>query len=75
MPGTVTVVGGEVSSLGNEIMTGQAAIYYGKAMSASSYVYPSATIGAWDAYMLTATATGTSRASTISTTTYAVTSR
>ena len=72
---TVTVVGGEVSSLGDEIMTGQVVVYYGKAMAAPGYVYPSATIEAWDAYMSTATATGTSRASAIRTTKYAVTSR
>lgn len=68
--GTVTVVGGEVSSLGNEIMTGQAAIYYGQATTASSYVFPSATIEAWESYMSSATATGRARAIT---STYSVT--
>ncbi|KAF8550322.1 alpha beta-hydrolase [Imleria badia] len=52
--GTV-VVGGEEPSLGNEIMRGQAGIYYGSATTASTYFFPSATIEAWDAYMATAT--------------------
>ncbi|KAH0834740.1 Alpha/Beta hydrolase protein [Lanmaoa asiatica] len=55
--GEQTVIGGEVSSLGNEIMTDQAAIYYGHATTASSYFFPSATVEAWDAYIATATAT------------------
>lgn len=58
--GTVTVVGGEVSSLGSEIMTGQAAIYYGPATTVSSYLFPSVTVDAWDAYIATATGIGTS---------------
>jgi len=60
--GAVTVVGGEVTSLGNEIMTGQAAIYYGQATTASSYFFPSATVEAWNAYFATVTTTATSRA-------------
>lgn len=47
-----------MSSLGSEIMTGQAAIYYGQATTASSYIFPSATVEAWDAYIATATAIG-----------------
>jgi carboxypeptidase D len=46
-----------VSSLGNEIMTGQAAIYYGEATTASSYFFPSATVEAWNAYLSAATTT------------------
>ncbi|OAX36451.1 alpha/beta-hydrolase [Rhizopogon vinicolor AM-OR11-026] len=53
--GKVTVVGGEVSSLANEIMTGQAAIYYGSAMTESTYYFPAATVKAWNAYIQTAT--------------------
>ncbi|KIJ20687.1 hypothetical protein PAXINDRAFT_6480 [Paxillus involutus ATCC 200175] len=53
--GAVTVVGGEVSSLGNEIMTGQAGIYYGSGTTASTYFFPTATVEAWDAYVATAT--------------------
>ncbi|KAG0699895.1 alpha beta-hydrolase [Suillus ampliporus] len=53
--GTVTVMGGEVSSLANEIMTGQAAIYYGSATTESTYYFPTATVEAWNAYIATAT--------------------
>ncbi|KAF8556411.1 alpha/beta-hydrolase [Imleria badia] len=52
--GTV-LIGGEEPSLGNEIMRGQAGIYYGNATTASTYFFPSATVEAWDAYMATAT--------------------
>ena len=50
-----------MSSLGNEIMTGQAAIYYGQATTASSYFFPSATVEAWNAYFSTVTATSRAR--------------
>ncbi|KAG6379584.1 Alpha/Beta hydrolase protein [Boletus reticuloceps] len=53
--GGVSVVGGEMTSLGNEIMTGQAAIYYDAATTASSYFFPSATVEAWNAFISTAT--------------------
>ncbi|KAF9244678.1 alpha beta-hydrolase [Melanogaster broomeanus] len=53
--GALTVVGGEVSSLGNEIMSGQAGIYYGSGTTASTYFFPTATVEAWDAYVATAT--------------------
>ncbi|OJA08691.1 hypothetical protein AZE42_01195 [Rhizopogon vesiculosus] len=53
--GKVTVVGGEVSSLANEIMTGQAAIYYGSATTESAFYFPTATVKAWNAYIPTAT--------------------
>ncbi|OAX36453.1 alpha/beta-hydrolase [Rhizopogon vinicolor AM-OR11-026] len=53
--GKVTVVGGEVSS--NEIMTGQAAIYYGSATTESTYYFPTATVEAWNAYIATTTST------------------
>ena len=53
--GTVVVIGGEEPSLGNEIMHGQAGIYYGQATTTSTYFFPSATVEAWDAYMVTAT--------------------
>jgi carboxypeptidase D len=58
--GTVTVVGGEDPSLGNEILRGQAGIYYGQATTASTYFFPSATVKAWDSYMATGSATLTS---------------
>ncbi|KAG8220809.1 Alpha/Beta hydrolase protein [Butyriboletus roseoflavus] len=52
---SVTVIGGEVSSLGNEIMTGSAGIYYGSATTASTYFFPTATVEAWNAIAATAT--------------------
>lgn len=55
--GSVTVIGGEVSSLANEIMTGQAAIYYGSATTESTYYFPTVTVEAWNAYIATATTT------------------
>lgn len=61
--GSISVIGGEVSSLGSEILTGQAAIYYGQATTESSYLFPSATVEAWNSYI--ATATATSRASSL----------
>ncbi|KAG9311509.1 Alpha/Beta hydrolase protein [Chiua virens] len=53
--GAVTVIGGEESPLKGEILRGQAAIYYGAGTTASSYIFPTATVQAWDAYMATAT--------------------
>ncbi|KAH0836523.1 Alpha/Beta hydrolase protein [Lanmaoa asiatica] len=53
--GPVTVIGGEVSSLGNEVMTGQAGIYYGSATTESTYFFPTATVEAWDTFVATAT--------------------
>ncbi|OAX41086.1 alpha/beta-hydrolase [Rhizopogon vinicolor AM-OR11-026] len=64
--GTVTVVGGEVSSLADEIMTGQAAIYYGSATTESTYYFPTATVEAWNAYIPTATSTMVSLANSAS---------
>jgi len=52
--GGVTVIGGEDPSLGGEVLTGQAGIYYGSATTASTYFFPSATVAAWDAYVATA---------------------
>ncbi|KAF8433226.1 alpha/beta-hydrolase [Boletus edulis BED1] len=59
--GTAIVIGGEEPSLGDEIMRGQAGIYYGQATTASTYFFPSATVEAWDSYMTTATAIPTRR--------------
>ncbi|KAH7922313.1 alpha/beta-hydrolase [Leucogyrophana mollusca] len=54
--GTVTVVGGENSTLAEEIMPGQAGIYYGAGTTASTYYFPTATIAAWEEFVATATA-------------------
>ncbi|KAF8142101.1 Alpha/Beta hydrolase protein, partial [Boletus edulis] len=51
-----TVIGDKESSLGNEILRGQAGIYYGQATTASTYFFPSATVEAWNSYVATATA-------------------
>ena len=52
--GVVSVVGGEQSALANEVMTGQAEIFYGSGVTQSTYVYPSATVAAWNSFMATA---------------------
>ncbi|KAG6374652.1 Alpha/Beta hydrolase protein [Boletus reticuloceps] len=52
-----TVIGDKESSLGDEILRGQAGIYYGQATTASTYFFPSATVEAWYSYVATATAT------------------
>ena len=61
--GGVTVIGGEDPSLGGEVMTGQAGIYYGSATTASTYFFPSATVAAWDAYVASATSQSSSGSS------------
>ncbi|KAH9893404.1 alpha/beta-hydrolase [Cubamyces lactineus] len=57
--GTVSVVGGEVSSLAGDVIRGQLGIYVGSFSTQSTYTYPSATIAAWNSYIVTATAIGT----------------
>ncbi|KIM53415.1 hypothetical protein SCLCIDRAFT_31895 [Scleroderma citrinum Foug A] len=61
--GGVTVIGGEDPSLGGEVMTGQAGIYYGSATTVSTYFFPSATVAAWDAYVASATSQSSSGSS------------
>ena len=53
--GSVAVIGGEVSSLGGDIIPGQAGIYYGSFTTASTYFFPTATVDAWNEYIATAT--------------------
>ncbi|KAI0333871.1 alpha/beta-hydrolase [Cubamyces sp. BRFM 1775] len=55
--GTVSVVGGESSSLAGDAIPGQLGIYVGSYSTQSTYTYPSATIAAWSSYIATATAT------------------
>ncbi|KAI0333847.1 alpha/beta-hydrolase [Cubamyces sp. BRFM 1775] len=57
--GTVSVVGGEVSSLAGDVIRGQLGIYAGSFSTQSTYTYPSATIAAWNSYIVTATAIST----------------
>ncbi|KAI0642261.1 alpha/beta-hydrolase [Trametes meyenii] len=54
--GTVSVIGGESSSLAVDAIPGQLGIYLGSGTTESTYTYPSATIAAWNNYIVTATA-------------------
>ncbi|KAF8141830.1 Alpha/Beta hydrolase protein [Boletus edulis] len=51
--GSVAVIGGEIPSLGNDIIPGQAGIYYGSATTASTYFFPTATVEAWNEFTAT----------------------
>ncbi|OSX59957.1 hypothetical protein POSPLADRAFT_1048408 [Postia placenta MAD-698-R-SB12] len=57
--GQVSVVGGEVSSLAQDVLPGQSGIYVGSGATQSTYTFPSATIAAWESYITTATASPT----------------
>ncbi|KAK0488998.1 Alpha/Beta hydrolase protein [Armillaria novae-zelandiae] len=50
------VVGGEESTLAIDILPGGDEIYYGAGATQSTYVFPSATRSAWEAFIQTATA-------------------
>jgi carboxypeptidase D len=52
--GTISVVGGERSALAGNFLPGGAEIYYGSAATQSTYVYPTATVAAWDSFIATA---------------------
>ncbi|KAI0352156.1 alpha/beta-hydrolase [Trametes cingulata] len=54
--GTVSVVGGESTSLAVDAISGQLGIYVGSGTTQSTYTYPSATIAAWNNFIATATA-------------------
>ncbi|CDO69768.1 hypothetical protein BN946_scf184766.g13 [Trametes cinnabarina] len=69
--GTVSVVGGESSSLAVDAIPGQLGIYVGSFSTQSTYTYPSATIAAWSNYIVTATATVITPATAITATTTA----
>ncbi|CCM06968.1 uncharacterized protein FIBRA_09282 [Fibroporia radiculosa] len=51
------VIGGEVSSFAAAVLPGQSGIYIGSGATQSTYTFPSATIAAWESYIVTATAT------------------
>ncbi|KZT67351.1 alpha/beta-hydrolase [Daedalea quercina L-15889] len=55
--GDTEVVGGEVSSLAVGVLPGQTGIFIGSGATQSTYTFPSATIAAWESYIVTATAT------------------
>ncbi|KAI0344358.1 alpha/beta-hydrolase [Trametopsis cervina] len=61
--GTVTVVGGENATLAAPALPGQSEVYVGKGATQSTYVYPAATIAAWESFIATATATVTATGS------------
>ena len=48
------VVGGEDPSLEGDVLPGNSALYVGSGATQSTYVFPSATIAAWDAFIQTA---------------------
>lgn len=50
------VVGGENTTLAENIMEGSDEIFYGSGATQSTYVYPSATRAAWNSFIQTATA-------------------
>ena len=65
--GTVTVVGGENSTLAGTVHPGQLGIYVGSGTTQSTYTYPSATIAAWNSFFASVTsqsATATTSSST-----------
>lgn len=53
--GTITVLGGENSTLAKPVLSGQLEIFAGSGTTQSTYVYPSATIAAWESFIATAT--------------------
>lgn len=63
--GVISVIGGENSTLAEDILPGQDEIYYGSAATQSTFVYPSATIAAWKTFIRTATATPSSSLSAV----------
>lgn len=55
--GSVTVIGGENSTLAADILPGQDGIFYGSGATQSTYIFPEATRAAWKSFIQTATAT------------------
>jgi len=55
--GKTEVVGGAVSALAVGVLPGQSGIFIGSGATQSTYTFPSATIAAWESYIVTATAT------------------
>ena len=54
----IEVIGGQDEALAASALPGQTAIFTGFAETQGSYVYPTATIAAWESFIATATATG-----------------
>lgn len=49
--GSVSVVGGEVSSLAGDFLPGASGIFEGSISTTATLVYPAATVSAWDAFV------------------------
>ncbi|KAH9951151.1 alpha/beta-hydrolase [Amylocystis lapponica] len=60
--GTVSVLGGENTTLAQDVLPGQDGIFVGSGTTQSTYTYPSATLAAWQDFIVTATATVTGSA-------------
>lgn len=56
--GNATAIGGENSTLANDILPGGNLLYYGSATTAGTTTIPAATQQAWASFIATATATG-----------------
>ena len=52
-----TVIGGENSTLAEDVLPGGTLFYYGSATTAGTSTVPAATVAAWQSYIATATAT------------------
>lgn len=65
--GTLTVVGGENATLADTVLPGQDEIYVGSGTTQSTFVYPSATIAAWNSFFATARGNATWSAIAIAT--------
>lgn len=52
---SISVIGGESSSLAGDFFLGGAGIYYGSGMTQSTYMAPTATVAAWNSFIATAT--------------------
>lgn len=52
--GAIHVNGGENATLAQPVLSGQAEIFVGSGTTQSSYVFPSATIAAWNSFIGTA---------------------
>ncbi|CAL1716103.1 unnamed protein product [Somion occarium] len=54
---STTVIGGENSTLANDVLPGGTLFYYGSATTAGTSTVPAATVASWESFIATATAT------------------
>ena len=64
-----TVIGGENSTLANDVLPGGTLFYYGSATTSGTSTVPAATVSSWENFIRTATLTGSASASSSSQTT------